>query len=261
MSAQESDFKDESQRWADQYAELAALAGQLAHEIKNPLSTIRLTMELMAEEFHDAESPRERRAIDKIARVERECQRLQDLLDNFLSYAKARQLSLEPTDLNELAQNLLDFFRPQALKADIETIGYFDPDLPTTMLDRESFRAALLNLVINAQHAMPDGGQLVIRTRTVPTGIALDLIDTGVGMDEETRGRIFKAFYSTKPTGSGLGLPIARKLIEAQGGQIFVQSEPGKGTQFTILLPALPRIAASDRDIRAIQDASPTERA
>ena len=237
---------DERQQLVDQYVEIAALAGQLAHEIKNPLSTIRLTMELMAEDFRDAQSPRDRRAMQKIERVQRECRRLQDLLDNFLSYAKVRRLKPEPTDLNREVQSVLDFFRPQAIESGIEIVGYFDAELPTTLLDRESFRGALLNLVINAQQAMPEGGQLVVRTRATPAGVALDLIDTGVGMDEDTRARIFKAFYSTKPDGSGLGLPIARKIIEAQNGEIFVQSELGKGTQFTILLPALPRLAAID---------------
>ena len=236
---------DERQRLVDQYTEIAALAGQLAHEIKNPLSTIRLTMELMAEDFRDSDSARDRRAVQKIATVQRECQRLQDLLDNFLNYAKVRRFDPQPTDLNREVQQLLDFFRPQALEAGIEIIGYFDPDLPTTRLDRESFHGALLNLVINAQQSMPEGGQLVVRTRATPKHVALDLIDSGPGMDEDTRAKIFKTFYSTKRGGSGLGLPIARKIIEAQGGEIFVQSEPGKGTQFTILLPALPRIGTT----------------
>ena len=91
---------------------------------------------------------------------------------------------------------------------------------------------------------MPQGGQLVLRTKQTATGVALDLIDTGVGMDEKTRARIFEAFFSTKQGGSGLGLPTTRKIIEAHGGRILVQSEPGKGTQFTIELPVPARLTA-----------------
>ena len=233
-----------NRRLVEQYTEIAALAGGLAHEIKNPLSTIRLNMELLAEDFADAETPRERRALAKIAVVERECQRLQRLLDNFLDFAKLRSMRLEPSDLNAQIMRLVDFFRPQAADAMIEVICYLDPDLPSVVLDRESFQGALMNLVLNAQQAMPDGGQLMVRTRPTATGVAIDLIDTGCGMDEKTRARIFQAFFSTKQGGSGLGLPTTRKIVEAHGGQISLQSELGKGTQFTVELPTPARLTA-----------------
>jgi signal transduction histidine kinase len=233
-----------NRRLVEQYTEIATLSGALAHEIKNPLSTIRLNMELLAEDFGQAETPRDRRAAAKIAVVERECLRLQTLLDDFLNFAKLRSLRLEPTELNSQVMRLVDFFRPQAKGAKIELVCYLDPDLPSVVLDAEAFQGALINLVINAQQAMPDGGQLVFRTRSTSSGVALDLIDTGMGMDEKTQERIFQAFYSTKPGGSGLGLPTTRKIVEAHGGQISLQSEPGKGTQFTIELPLPPRLTA-----------------
>jgi signal transduction histidine kinase len=235
-----------NQRLVDQYTEIARLAGGLAHEIKNPLSTIRLNMELLAEDFADAENPRDRRALNKIHVMQRECQRLQDLLDDFLNFAKVRRLVLEPTDLNELIRQVLDFFKPKAQEAKIEVIYYLDGGLPTVMLDRKAFHAALLNLVLNAEQAMSDGGQLVARTYVVSDGVALDLIDSGCGMDARTLSKVFEAFFSTRPGGTGLGLATTRKIIEAHGGQIGVQSEPGRGTQFTIKLPVparLPQVA------------------
>jgi signal transduction histidine kinase len=225
------------QALVDRYTEIAQLAGALAHEIKNPLSTIRLNMELLSEEFADAESPRERRVLAKIQTVERECQRLQDLLDDFLSFAKVRAMRRQPSDLNHEVARLFDFFRPQAAESGIELVTYFDPDLPSVPLDREMFRAALFNLVLNSQQAMPGGGQLVARTRRHNGAVELDLIDTGAGMDQKTLGQIFNAFYSTKSGGSGLGLPTARKIVVAHGGSIHVESAPGKGTKFTIELP------------------------
>jgi signal transduction histidine kinase len=101
----------------------------------------------------------------------------------------------------------------------------------------------LLNLIINAKQAMPDGGQLIVRTGTNGDTVALYLIDTGCGMDERTASRMFEAFFSTKPGGSGLGLPTTQKIIAALGGRISVQSELGRGTQFTVELPVPARIA------------------
>ncbi|MHC4404674.1 MAG: two-component system sensor histidine kinase NtrB [Planctomycetota bacterium] len=236
---------DVNRKLVDRYTEIARLAGGLAHEIKNPLSTIRLNMELLAEDLAESENPRDRRALAKVQVVERECGRLQELLDNFLDFAKVRRLNLQPTDLNGQVRQVLDFFKPKAAEAGIELVDYLTSDLPTVLLDRETFRGALLNVVLNAEQAMPDGGQLVVRTSVTGEGVALDLIDTGCGMDENTRKHVFDAFFSTKPAGSGLGLPTARKIIEAHGGQIMIQSEPGRGTQFTIKLPVPARLEAS----------------
>lgn len=237
-AVEESSPSQVNQKLLDQYNEIATLAGGLAHEIKNPLSTIRLNMELLAEDFADSEEPRDRRAQAKIATVQRECQRLQDLLDDFLSFAKVHRLRREKSALNDEVRRVLDFFRPTAAESGIEVVPYLAPDLPPVMLDREMFQAALLNLILNAEQAMPGGGQLVVRTHATPDAVELELIDTGCGMDEKTQGMVFQAFYSTKSGGCGLGLPTARKVIEAHGGTISFQSELGKGTQFSIRLPA-----------------------
>ncbi len=240
----EMSHEELNRRLVDQYTEIARLAGGLAHEIKNPLSTIGLNMELLAEDFSDPQSPKERRALAKIEAVQRECQRLQDLLENFLDYTRVRRLRLEPSNLNAQVNRVLDFFAPKAAEAGIDVVNYLSPDLPTVMLDREAFHSVLLNLVINAQQAMPDGGQLMVRSYDSGDKVALDLIDTGIGMDPKTCGQIFEAFFSTKPGGSGLGLPTARRIVEAHQGEVFVQSEPGRGTKFTILLPVPPRLPA-----------------
>jgi signal transduction histidine kinase len=244
MTAPENLTQDEvKQKLAGQFSEFVQLVGGLAHEIKNPLSTIRLNLELLAEDFNAAETSRERRAAGKINVVERECHRLQKLLDDFLGFARAGRMNLSPHNVNDTVIRILDFFQPQADAVGIEVVRYIDSDLAHVLIDPESLQAALLNLVLNAEQAMPEGGQLVLRSRATPTGIAIDLIDNGVGMDAATLNRAFDAFYSTKSGGSGLGLPTTRKIIEAHGGTLSVQSEPNRGTQFTIELPTPRRIA------------------
>jgi signal transduction histidine kinase len=233
----------------DQYTEIARLAGALAHEIKNPLSTIRLNMELLAEDLDEAQTPAQKRAVKRIEVIQRECQRLQDLLDDFLQYAKVRHLELRPTDLNKEIDDALDFFQPEATAAGVEIVRYLDPDLPTVLLDRESFRGAFFNLILNAKQAMASGGQLIVRTASTNGSVALHLIDTGIGMDERTAAQMFDAFFSTKPGGSGLGLPTTAKIIDAHHGTITVHSDVGRGTQITILLPVPARLAHETRTI------------
>jgi signal transduction histidine kinase len=225
-----------------QYAELAALAGSLAHEIKNPLSVIRMNMDLLAEDFAEPQSPRERRALGKIEMVGRQCERLENLLNDFLRFSKVGRLDLHLGNLNDNVERVLDLFSAQAASSGVEIVRYLDHDLPSILLNGETLQAALVNLVKNSLEAMEEGGQLIARTRLTRHGVALDLIDTGIGMDERTALNMFEPFYSTKSGGSGLGLPTARRIIEAHGGRIGVHSEVGRGTQFTLEFPMPARL-------------------
>src|SRR5437868_6186054 len=225
------------------YAELAALAGSLAHEIKNPLSVIRMNMDLLGEDYAQPQTPKERRALAKIEMVSRQCTRLENLLNDFLRFNKVNQLELTLGSLNEQINRVLDLFAAQADESHVEIVRYLDPDLPSIQLNAETLQAALVNLVKNALEAMLDGGQLTVRTRITRQGVALDLIDTGIGMDERTAMKMFDAFYTTKSGGSGLGLPTARRIIEAHDGRISVHSEVGIGTQFTLEFPTPARLA------------------
>jgi signal transduction histidine kinase len=226
----------------EQHAALAALAGSLAHEIKNPLSVIRMNMDLLAEDFAEPQSHRERRALAKIEMVSRQCTRLETLLNDFLRFTKVSQLELTLGSLNEQVERVLDLFSAQADSSGVEIVRYLDADLPSIQLNAETLQAALVNLVKNALEAMEGGGQLIARTRVTRQGVALDLIDTGQGMDERTAMKMFDAFFTTKSGGSGLGLPTARRIIEAHGGRIGVHSEVGRGTQFTLEFPTPARI-------------------
>ena len=236
---------ERSGRWREQYTEIAVLAGGLAHEIKNPLSTIRLNLQLLAEDLAESTSIRDQRALQKIRTVERECQRMQDILEDFLRFSRVGIEDLRTTscDLNAVVQEMMDFVTPQAAELGIELVPYFHSNLPHVQLDCELFRQALLNLLLNAQNAMPAGGQIVLQTQPVDASVRLEVIDNGVGMPSETVAQIFRPFFSTRKDGSGLGLPTTRKIIEAHKGTIAVQSEVGKGTRFTLTLPAAPEPA------------------
>ncbi|HEY7155105.1 MAG TPA: ATP-binding protein [Gemmataceae bacterium] len=220
-----------------EYAELAELAGGFVHDLKNHLSTLRLNLQLLAEDFQEPQSQRERRALDRIMRLQNECQRLVDVSNEFLRFARVKDLELAPANLGEVVEELTDFFGPMARAAHIEIKSYLPADLPPIALNRDLFKQALLNLLLNAQQAMPNGGEITLLARAESEGIVLDLIDTGQGMTPEALAKAFRPFYSTRSGGSGLGLPTTRKIIEAHGGRIEAQSEVGRGSKFAIHLP------------------------
>lgn len=225
-----------------QSQELAALAGSLAHEIKTPLSVIRINVELIAEDLAELDHPEARRLAQKVSVVERQCTRLESLLNDFLRLTRLNRLELVAGSLNALLEQVLDFFEADAKNRKVEIVRYLDGDLPIIKMDKQTLQAALQNMVKNSMEAMPDGGQLVVRTRMTRTGVAMDLIDTGQGISSPTLIKMFEPFYTTKDSGSGLGLPMAKKVIEAHGGVINVQSEEGRGTQFTLEFPMPKRI-------------------
>jgi signal transduction histidine kinase len=226
----------------DDYAVLAELAGSFIHEIKNHLSTLNLNLQLLAEDFENPETQRERRALTRVQRLQGECQRLVDLSNAFLQFARIKEVPLEPTDLRKLVEEMIDFFTPTARSANIDIKTFLPADLPALMLNKELFRQALLNLMLNAVQAMPQGGELTIQATAENNHVLLGLIDTGAGIAPELLPKIFRPFFSTKSKtdGSGLGLPTTKKIVGAHRGVIDVQSELGKGTKFTIRLP-VPR--------------------
>jgi two-component system, NtrC family, sensor histidine kinase HydH len=233
-------FDDERQQLLAQFREIASLAGGLAHEIRNPLSTISLNLDLLAEELKQAESPRDRRMLNKILTVQAECRQLRSILDAFLQFARVGELRLQTGDLNDLVREFVNFYQPDAAEHGVEISPHLDPDLPQIPLDEQLMRQVLMNLARNAQQAMPDGGLLELQTYRNGEAVCLEVIDNGRGMDERTRNRMFQAFFSTRAAGSGLGLPTVKKIVEAHGGTIVCDSEPGQGTRFHIRLPMAP---------------------
>lgn len=261
----------------DQYAALAELAGGFIHEIKNHLSTLGLNLQLLTEDFENPETHRERRALARIQKLQGECERLVQVANDFLRFARIKELDKKPTDLGKTIEEMLDFFAPTARAANIEIKTFLSADLPPVLLDRDLFKQALLNLMLNAEQAMPQGGELTIQAAMEPDcaalgaegearaednsprlaspaasgdpRVCLSLIDTGKGIPAEVLTKIFRPFFSTRPGGSGLGLATTRKIVEAHGGIIDVQSEVGRGTKFTIRLPVWPEAAENQDEV------------
>ena len=232
------EIEDERHRWLlEQYTEIASLAGGLAHEIRNPLSTLSLNLQLLAEDFQNPQSQVERRALQKIETLQRECRRLEEILSDFLRFARVSDLTVAPADINALLQEMIDFHAPKAQAMQVLVRHDLPPAIPQVQLDIDLFKQAFLNLFLNALQAMPNGGEMIVRTRCDGKNVLINVIDTGPGMSRETMAKIFKPFFSTRPSGSGLGLPTTKKIIEAHQGKLLVDSEPGKGTAFTIVLP------------------------
>jgi signal transduction histidine kinase len=229
--------EEERQRLIARFAEIAALAGGLAHEIKNPLSTISLNLELLGEDVAGGDSPRDRRMLKKIVAVQRECRRLEAILEDFLKFARIGELEPVECDLNQVVRDFIEFYQPEAAANGVEISPHLSPDLPGVRLDSALFRQVLLNLALNAQQAMPRGGIIEMQTRLHDGRVELEIIDNGCGMDDNTLSRIFAAFYSTKPGGSGLGLATVKRIVEAHGGRVTVESAPARGTRFTVSLP------------------------
>lgn len=224
----------------DPHAEIAQLLGGLAHEIRNPLSVMRIYLDLLAEDFQHSTDPRDQRAYQKIDRIRKEGVRVENVLNDVLRFAQTQRLRPRPTDLNAVVDTLRDFVEPTAAAQGIVVRVQYDESLPKLPMDVDLFKQALLNLILNAEHAMPGGGELILSTRRDGPDAVLEVTDTGTGIDPSVRPRIFEFFYSTRKSGSGLGLPTTRRIVEAHGGSIGLESEPGKGSRFTVRLPIEP---------------------
>jgi len=221
------------------YTEMAELAGGFIHDVKNHISTLGLHLQLLTEDFAEPQNLRERRALERVRKLQGECNRLVEVSNDFLRFAKATELQRAPTDLNGVVSEIVDFFTPTARAAEIRINWYPCGILPWLLLDRESFKQALLNLMLNAEQAMPQGGDLLLQVRVEEERVCLAIIDSGVGIPAEELDKVFRPFHTTKPGGTGLGLPTVKRIVEAHEGRIEVQSEVGCGTQFVISLPKL----------------------
>ena len=228
---------DLNRRLVEQYTEIATLAGTLAHEIKNPLSTVQLNLQLLREDLDPAD-PAHSRVLRRLETVQKETSRLRDIVDDFLRYAGKLEIHKQPVDVNNLLEDLVDFLTPQAQLQRVQIrLKRADGGL-IVPLDERHIKQTLLNLMINALQAMPEGGGEIILSASRHDGQALiEVTDTGRGIEPQALSQVFDAYYSKKKGGTGLGLAIAKRLVEEHGGKVGVTSEMGKGSIFRVELP------------------------
>lgn len=224
----------EKLRQADRLAELGTLTAGLAHEIKNPLSTVQLNLQLMEEDLGLTAAPR---VTNRLATVTREAVRLRAILDDFLRYAGQLTLQPEWIDLNELLADLVDFLAPQAAQTRVQ-LRLAPAEQPLkACVDPKLIKQALLNLMLNAMQLMPGGGELIVSGRAEGDKAILTVTDTGPGIAVGEQSKVFDAYFSKRRGGTGLGLAMTRRIAREHGGDITLASEVGKGSSFSIVLP------------------------
>lgn len=218
-------------------AQLGTLLAGFAHEVRNPLSTIGLNLQLVLEDFREAESTRDKRTHKRLSTVEAEVRRLQTILEEFLSYARAPEPNLEDVDLNQKLQAVVDFQEPEMKEAEVSLRFYPGVDVGAVACDWDHVQAAVGNLIRNAKDATPSGGEILVSTLRDGDFVTIRVTDTGEGIPEDQVARVLEPYFSTKKGGTGLGLPTARRVAEEHGGTLSLQSDVGKGTQFMLRLP------------------------
>jgi signal transduction histidine kinase len=225
-------------RQAERLAELGTLTGGLAHEIKNPLSTVQLNLQLLREDL-DPDDPNHARVQRRLETVQKETSRLRDIVDDFLRYAGRIELHKQPVDVNAMLGDLVDFLTPQAQVQRVQLRLKRAEGPLVVSLDERHIKQTLLNLILNAMQAMPaeGGGEVILGARREEGRAVIDITDTGRGIPPADVPQIFDAYYSKKKGGTGLGLAIAKRLVEEHGGRISVTSELGKGSVFRVELP------------------------
>lgn len=223
---------------SERLAAIGRVASKVTHEIRNPLNVLRLNAEMLWEdlgELGDSEATAEpQRQLKSMTEV---LERLEALTEEYLQFARLPKPSMEMADLNEIIEDFFGFQKhdldARGIDARVELAG----DLPQLELDEAQIQQVLTNLVRNACEAMSDGGVLSVKTQLGDDQILLLVNDEGEGMDPESLEYIFDPFFTTKERGTGLGLPLAQQIVNEHGGLIEVESDPGKGTLFTLRLP------------------------
>ena len=226
-------FQTEEQlRRADRLSALGELSAGMAHEIRNPLGSIKGAVEILRDDYVPEDAKYE-----FIQILLKETDRLNHIVQEFLGFARPKQPEFHQADLNAAIESVLALTALEAKKTGVKIEKRLDPSIGFRNLDMNLLRQAFLNLVLNAIQAMGNGGILSIESALRGDSIVVTIADTGKGISEENRKKLFSPFFTTKKIGTGLCLAITYRIIENHRGTIDVSSEPGKGTTFTVKLP------------------------
>ena len=227
---------------ADKLASIGQLSAGIAHEINNPLGIILGYTQLLIRD----ESP-ETEKFNDLKTIEKHVRSCKTIVEDLLNFARSSKPNEDVVRLDQAIDDVLNFIRQHAGLDDISVQTEYDPSIPNLMLDEKKIKQVFMNLIMNAKHAI--GSQGTLRITTAPAAsdgdVAITISDTGHGIEKKNLARIFDPFFTTKPTGegTGLGLSVSYGIIKNHGGDVLVESEVGKGTTFTILLPLISSIS------------------
>jgi len=222
---------------AERLSSLGHLAAGVAHEIRNPLNAIGMGIQRLKREFLPGEEKTKEEYIQFTELILKEIQRVNEIIEEFLTLSRPFQLNLKVSSLQDLLKNLMALFREEASAQGIQLQVDLNAQLPPVKIDEQRLTQALINIMKNGMEAMEKGGVLRLEAHSYKDRIEVVLSDTGSGIPVDHMGKIFNYYYTTKEKGVGLGLPIAHRIIEAHGGQLKIESQVGVGTKVTIVLP------------------------
>jgi PAS domain S-box-containing protein len=223
----------------DRLTIVGKMSAQVAHEIRNPLSAINLNAELLEDELNRFEDEETREAWTLLRSIKQEVDILRQVTDDYLKFVRMPRSDRRVGDINELLEELLNFYAEEGHSRKVRVERVFSPDLPEVEMEDTQLRIAFQNLLRNAFDAMPEGGRLVVRTRkSHDEGVAVDIEDEGVGISAEDQSMIFTPFFTTKATGTGLGLALTQQILSEHHGTIRFSSQEKNGTTFHVELPA-----------------------
>jgi len=225
---------------SQQLAEMGRLTADLAHEIRNPMTLIGGFARILARKLPKGSDVRKKAQV-----IASEIARLEELLTDALRMTKEVKPQSEPEDINFLLMEALNLISSECRKKSIKIVKDLDDSLPQILIDRHKLKEVLINLLQNAMQSMPEGGVITVVTAGRDGNLLLSISDTGVGVQENEKEMIFNPFYTSRPGGTGLGLPLANRIVEAMSGSISVESKVGHGSTFTLRLPL--RTAAQEK--------------
>lgn len=224
-------------RRSENLASMTTMAAGVAHEIKNPLAAMQIHLQLLRKAFTRKQSLTGEDAQRYLDVLEEEISRLNSIVVDFLFAVRPMDTRLRLGQLNRVLDEICDFVEPELNEHSVRLIRDFSTSLPRLEVDDHLIKQALLNVIKNAMNAMEGGGKLTLRTYLDGNQVLLTITDTGIGMDEQTLQKIFEPYFTTKATGTGLGLTVVYKIMKEHKGDVTVQSRLGEGSQFTFSFP------------------------
>jgi len=229
---------EQSRLAAERRSYVGLLASGLAHEIRNPLNAMNMNLQMLEEEMQPVPGFEGGEIQELVTSTKSEIKRLENLASNFLQYARPGPPRFESRDMNEVLQSVAMFLQADFRQRGVKLQTDLEPLLPTVDLDETQFKQAVINLLVNARQVVREAGVVRLISRAGSSGeIVVEVQDNGPGVPEDAREKIFEVFYSSRGGGTGLGLPIARQIVERHGGTIGLESVEGEGTTFWIRLP------------------------